>query len=330
MTRTKIILDNLKNDLSYIKPVYWQNKFERNIIEKNFGDVSTNTYFQEKFLRLIHGMDESSIQSIIRIILRQKSYLNTHDRILNFFTRKEQEELRLLKENFYDEIIQLSDDMYAYRHYILPINSFDASVFYYKHGIHKLNTVERVKGKTIIDIGGYVGDSVLVLAELQPRNIYTFEAEPNNYSMLQKTLELNHVQNVTAQNVALGEKEGYISLHVSGSCSTVIERPGPNYTEDITVPVIRLDDFVQKNRIDDIALIKVDIEGGEPGFLAGAKVTICKQKPILLLSIYHNFHDFFELKPMLESWNVGYRFSIYKPTLPNATGETLLLAEVVQ
>ena len=77
----------------------------------------------------------------------------------------------------------------------------------------------------------------------------------------------------------------------------------------------------------EIGLIKVDIEGGEPNFLIGAKKTICEQKPIILLSIYHNAHDFFELKPLLESWNLGYTFAIHKPTYESITGETLLLVE---
>ena len=95
------------------------------------------------------------------------------------------------------------------------------------------------------------------------------------------------------------------------------------------MPVTTLDDYVKEHPME-IGLIKVDIEGGEPDFLAGAKKTICEQKPILLLSIYHNAHDFYELKPLLESWGVGYRFRIHKPVFVSATGETLLLAEVVE
>ena len=283
--------------------------------------------FAEKFQRLISGMDDASIQIIVRILARQKKYLNTESNTLDLFTREEQENLRLLKENFTDDILKISEDIYAYRHYFLPINHFEASVFYYSHGIDSLKTGHRVKGKTIIDVGGFIGDSVLVLSELYPHQIYTFEAEPKNYALLQKTLELNHLLNVKAENVALGAEKGTTSLYVGGSCSTTIERPGLAYSEDITVPVIRFDDYVEENNICDIALIKVDIEGGEPDFLAGAKMTICTQKPILLLSIYHNAHDFFELKPLIESWNVGYKFSIHKPTLPSATGEVLLIAE---
>ena len=79
----------------------------------------------------------------------------------------------------------------------------------------------------------------------------------------------------------------------------------------------------------EIGLIKTDIEGAEPDFLAGAKKTICGQKPILLIGICHTAHDFFEIKPLIESWNLGYRFSIYKPALTygGAISDTVLVAE---
>lgn len=310
------------------KPIYWCNEFERRIVRENWGDVTERPDFPEKFVRLTSGMDADSVEAIIRILMRQKQFLTKDQEQFDFFTRKEQEELRLLRENFNSEIMKVSDHLFAYKNYLLPINHFESSVFYYRHGLSQLKTLDTVKGKAIVDVGGFIGDSVLVLSELSPSVIYTFESVPENFELLKQTVELNHVPNVVPENVALGAEKGTLTMHVSGSGSTSIDRPGMNYREDITVPVRTLDDYVTEHPME-IGLIKVDIEGGEPNFLAGAKETICTQKPILLLSIYHNAHDFFELKPLLESWNVGYRFSIHKPTFGNATSETLLLAEII-
>lgn len=309
------------------KPVYWSNEFERRIVRENWGDVAARPDFAEKFVRLTAGMDSQSTETIIRILIRQKQYLGSEVKALDIFTRAEQEELRLLRENFTSEIIKLSDHLFAYKNYLLPINHFESSVFYFKHGIAQLQTRDRVGGKAIIDVGGFIGDSVLVLSELSPSTIYTFEAVPDNFMLLQKTMELNHIENVVAENLALGAESGSITVHVNGSGSTPIQRPGMDYKEDIEVPVTTLDEYVKKHGID-IGLIKVDIEGGEPAFLQGAKQTICQQKPILLISIYHNAHDFFELKPLIESWGLGYRFSIHKPTFGSVTGEALLIAEI--
>lgn len=319
-------VDNAKATIPN-KPIYWSNAFEKRVVKANWGDVSMLPDFEEKFLKLTRGMDPDSIQTIIRILIRQKNYLNSDQCQLDLFTRKEQEELRLLKENFNSEILQLSDHLFAYRQYLLPVNHFESSVFYYKHGIPDLNTASRVKGKSIIDVGGYIGDSVLVLSELEPDKIYTFEAMPDNFELLKKTLQINHIENAIAENMALGAKQGTCTMHVLGSCTTAMNREGIRFNGDIDVPVITLDDYVAQNNIH-VGLIKVDIEGGEPDFLAGARRTICEQKPILLLSIYHNAHDFFELKPLLESWDIGYKFKIHKPTFENTSSETLLLAEI--
>lgn len=308
------------------QPIFWSNEFEKRVIEANWGNIMQSADFADKFIRLTQGMDAKSVETVIRILIRQNAYLNTNAESLDLFTRKEQEELRLLKENFNSEIIRLNDSLFAYRNYLLPVHHFESSVFYYKHGIADLNDPSTVKGKAIIDVGGFIGDSVLVLSELEPSTIYTFEAVPENFELLKKTIELNKVQNVVAENMALGAKCGTLTIHTCGSGSTSIERPGLAYKEDIEVPVTTLDKYIAEHGID-VGLIKVDIEGGEPAFLEGARKTICEQRPILLLSIYHNAHDFFELKPLIESWNLGYRFKVHKPTLGSASGETLLLAE---
>lgn len=76
-----------------------------------------------------------------------------------------------------------------------------------------------------------------------------------------------------------------------------------------------------------VGLIKVDTEGHEQPFLRGAEQTIRTQKPVLLISIYHNMPDFFHIKPMLESWNLGYSFRVHKPIDGSVALETLLIAE---
>lgn len=70
------------------------------------------------------------------------------------------------------------------------------------------------------------------------------------------------------------------------------------------------------------------MEGFEQPFLRGAIETIKEQKPVLIISIYHNYSDFFEIKPMIENLNLGYKFRIIKNRFNSVIGETKLLAEV--
>jgi len=320
-------INQVKNDIPN-KPVYWKNVSEREIVRRNWGDVCEQEDFKDRFLQLISGLDGDSITTIVRILSRQKKYLDSDSNQLDIYTREEQEELRSQKDHFKKEVFKVSDDVYIYKNYLLPINHFEAAVFCFRHGLDQVKTLERVKGKDIIDVGGFIGDSVLIFNELLPNRIFTFEALPENYSLLQKTLELNKLSNTIAENIALGADSGSIKMHVAGSSTSSVERPGISYSSVVEVPVTTLDDYVNKH-IANIGLIKVDIEGAEQTFLAGAKKTIYEQKPILLISIYHNANDFFEIKPLLESWNLGYSFSIHKPPIRKITSETLLIAEVL-
>ena len=92
------------------------------------------------------------------------------------------------------------------------------------------------------------------------------------------------------------------------------------------IEITTIDDYVEKNNIE-VGLIKSDIEGAELSLLRGAINTIKQQKPVLVISIYHNTNDFFEIKKLIESLNLGYKFKIEKN--PNRILiDTVLIAEV--
>lgn len=321
-------ITNLNENISN-KKIMWKSPFEKKVVKLNFGYMTENENFENRFMKLIRGLDVESITTITDIVNRQKQYLTNDALVLDLFYRDEQEQLRRLEDEFTKRIFKISEQLFCYKHYLLPVNHFEESVFYYKHGIHKLTTLEKLRNKSIIDVGGYIGDSVLIFSSLTDKTVYTFEAVPENYELMQKTFELNQIENVIAEQIALGSYEGTTTISVLGSVSSTQHRQGISYESKIQVGVRRLDDYVEEHNIE-VGLIKVDIEGAEQDFLKGAWGTICKQKPILLISIYHNADDFLDIKPMIEDLNLGYTFSIYKPILPNLTSETLLIAEVCE
>ncbi len=138
---------------------------------------------------------------------------------------------------------------------------------------------------------------------------------------------MNGLDNVIIERMALGDHEGKIEIEVADSSSSI----NPNEVVQITgaesVPLGTLDRYEETHPMD-VGLIKVDIEGAEQSFLRGARRTIEKYKPVLLMSIYHNADDFFNIKPMIESWNLGYKFRIHKPIDYSVSREVLLIAEV--
>jgi FkbM family methyltransferase len=203
--------------------------------------------------------------------------------------------------------------------YKLPINHFEPSVFFHQHGMGLLKTLHSIGDKAIIDVGCFIADSVLVFRKKFPDNtIYSFEPNHNTYELAKKTLVLNRLNKVVIEPFGLGEKLETVSMHGQ---QIVIDG------EVKGAKVDTLDNYVACHNLQ-VGLIKVDIEGYEQKFLAGAVNTIKEQKPILLLSIYHNYDDFYHIKPMIESWNIGYKFDFFKGIDKWCSAEILLLCEV--
>ena len=292
--------------------------------ERGMCDMVSAPNFEERFKKLMSGLPAESAETVVKIIRRLQMIKDTTNK-LDLFTEEEKTQLKKVR-NLGKEILKVSDNLYAYKNYMLPINHFEASVFVYNHGISQLNSVDTFKDKDILDIGGFIGDSVLMLAPLTSGKIHSFEATAENYNHMLKTIELNGIKNAIPVHTAVGDKPGEIELRFNGSASSQNEImvKEPQYVEKC--PVITIDDYVREHKLS-VGLIKVDIEGAEQSFLRGAYETIRTQKPTLLISIYHNVDDFLDIKPMIESWNLGYKFKIFKPTLDSISGETLLICE---
>ena len=67
-------------------------------------------------------------------------------------------------------------------------------------------------------------------------------------------------------------------------------------------------------------------EGFEVEIVKGALDTIKSQRPLLVVAIYHNAPEFYELKSYLEDLNLGYKFCIRRSTLGSPSTDLVLIA----
>lgn len=283
--------------------------------------------FEERYLKLTRNLPDSSLNTIAQIINRLKLIYELDIPIFNFFNKEEQEDIRNLREHFFANVVQIGKEKYCYQNYFLPINHFEPCVFYYRHSLDRLRDLEDLREKDLIDAGGFIGDSALIFSPLTNRKVYSFEPSPENYANFQKTIELNQLDNVVLEPLALSDQAKKITFNLSGSASSAHPNESFDFSEKIEVEAISLDEYVEKNNLE-VGLIKTDLEGAEMEFLIGAAETIKKFKPILLISIYHSIGDFLDIKPMIESWELGYQFEIVKPIDGSIIFETVLIAEV--
>jgi FkbM family methyltransferase len=311
----------LNEDIMYLYPSdsWWK--------KENFEFFKDREKLQNKYLNLIRGMDIESIDTISRVISRIQEYVlegKTHF----LLTEKEKAERRLCRL-FLEEKIELANGNYARRGYILPQEKMEFSVFVYKHGLNAIRFPERFKNKEIIDVGAYIGDSALVFSDLTNNHVHAFEPVKDLYDKMIETINLNSKTNIIPKCIALGAEEKTEIMRRDGICSAIdsclINAQGEDIVEDI--PVSTLDKYVAENNLQ-VGLIKVDIEGYEQEFLKGAMETIKSQRPTLIMSIYHNSSDFFDIKPLIENLNLGYKFRVFKGFDYSIFVDTVLICEV--
>lgn len=323
----------LERNLSLYRKYYFDPDYDRKHQQSFIKYLSDTTTITKKYQNLVSKLDVDSIDTINLIMKRLQLIMNSLNTTLDIFTRYEQGILRMKSDEFNAHIIKISEELFCYKHYKLTQNSFSPEVFYYKFGLDRLISLDSKCKDDFIDVGAYIGDSALILSPLTQGKVFAFEAFKESYDIMQKTIELNHLNNVIPVNMALGSEEKIISLNIrenEASGNGCVKREGVTYIDEIQVAQDTLDNYVVKNNLN-VGLIKVDIEGAEQDFLVGAIETIKKFKPILIISIYHSADDFFNIKPKLEALGLGYTFKIFKPILERSIiSETLLLAEVIE
>lgn len=138
-----------------------------------------------------------------------------------------------------------------------------------------------VADKVFIDVGAYIGDYPLALFK-HAKTIYAFEPEKNNYEKLLHYIKKNHIANIKAVKAALtsytGKAKIYKNKNKGWHSMAILYKGGVEQVRALT-----LDDYVTENKIKNIGLIKIDVEGAEFEVLKGSLKTIQSQHPTLII-----------------------------------------------
>lgn len=178
---------------------------------------------------------------------------------------------------------------------------------------------DNVNGKSILDCGAFIGDTAVPFIHMFPDStIYAFEPESHNYQKLCDVIRYNNLENkIIPVELWVGDQNITTTISDWWAGAKVWE-----WTSEIKI--VTIDSYVIENNIN-VWLIKWDIEWFEYESLLGAEETIKKDKPVLIISLYHRGKDFFEIKPLLESWNLGYKFTVRKWNCFHPFADTVLI-----
>lgn len=138
----------------------------------------------------------------------------------------------------------------------------------------ELATFEKlVKGRKVLfyDVGGNAGIFSLAVAKAAKSGsrVIAFEPNPEMQRRFARNVALNKLTGITLRPIALGDVEGDAFLSIVkagnlGQASLRSEADGQGYR----VPIKRLTDEMIPAKGFDLTLMKIDVEGHEPGVLA--------------------------------------------------------------
>jgi len=135
----------------------------------------------------------------------------------------------------------------------------------------------------LIDVGANIGIVSMIMAKRFPESqIHAFEPNPSTFQALQNNIAINDLTNIQAEQYALAGYKGEISFTADSihratcSIATLVDQ------HTVFVPCTRLDSYLEKRSVKEIAFLKVDVEGYETLVFQGAENMLKRQQAKLI------------------------------------------------
>ena len=172
----------------------------------------------------------------------------------------------------------------------------------------------------IFDVGAHTGETIERFRKLYNKSIiHSFEPQVDSFQKLKKFSDDKTVLN----NFALGEKSEIKKFYINKNDSTSgfykftdkMFADHNNYSKDIQIKT--LDQYVEERNVENIDILKIDVQGYEDNVLKGAIKTLTNKIKILELEII--FIDYYEKKSSfynLESIIKPLGFELYTISSP--------------
>jgi FkbM family methyltransferase len=163
----------------------------------------------------------------------------------------------------------------------------------YERYLSRVLTQRISPGDCCMDVGANVGAICLALAQRATPNgkVIAFEPGPKYYERLLRNISLNprYIDCIVAENLGVSDRTGFLQW-AEDDRPRARGNAGIVSSGGITVPVVALDDYIEKHSISKVHFIKIDTEGWEYHVLMGARKALAAQRPTILFETVEEFN----------------------------------------
>ena len=166
----------------------------------------------------------------------------------------------------------------------------------------------------VYDIGSNIGYHASAFAS-RSKHVYCFEANPQHFKMLR--MNMQEEPRCTLFNLAISNTAGKIlveEIDVTAIGNYGMAKVGTS--SGVEVPMDSIDAMVAAGKISPPQLMKIDVEGHEPGVFQGAAETIKQYMPVIYFEAQES-ENIPELYTMLDSLGYHMGWCVVRNYNPN-------------
>ena len=160
------------------------------------------------------------------------------------------------------------------------------------------------RGDLAVDVGAFKGAYTYWMRRFVGRGgqVIAFEPQPGQAAYIRKVIAAMKYTNVTLEAMGVSDAVGKLQMFVpaSGHEATFESRKADEQAcQTVDVPVTTLDTYFA-NKAAGPAFLKIDVEGHESAVLAGARETLARFRPTILVECEARHRADGDVRPVFE------------------------------
>jgi FkbM family methyltransferase len=163
--------------------------------------------------------------------------------------------------------------------------------------VYRIHEYQFKHNAVFVDIGANIGSVSLYVDNFNKvRNsdnkikVYSIEPEPHNLLLLEENINNNPTENITVVNNAIWHEQKNVFITNRGGNSSIVDG---SLVESVEVSAITIQDLIDRYSIDEIDVMKIDIEGAEFDLIVNTPPEILAKIRYLVLEFDKSFDGSF-------------------------------------